>query len=555
MKKIVSISLMWVFITFSGVGVAIGQSSDELLQFSRFNFNMNTARSAAMGGAFTSLGADVSSMAINPAGLAMYSRSEVSVTPSLLINKNKVTSNTGASNDFSTTKFTLSNIAGVYSNGNFAIGASYNKVADFSGRYKVTNGYQNSSIGQVYADQLDGVPYQEVRIPPKGDQYAPYFNFPPFMWGAIMGYQGGLINETAEGNRYTMGTVFDYQHGDVVTPSIDVVNEGAMSEFNISGAYNYNNILFFGLTLGIPQLNFTQHYVYDEYANVKNVGNLDSFSQKQNLQITGTGFNVKVGVTVRPVDWLRIGVSYHSPNWMTVYERSYNDFTLYKFNVNGHWFADAPYLDNDYTTASPSRLLAGLSFSLGRRVIISADYELTMYSGMRYTSNINTIGWRSPKQYNIIDNYPNFVDHVDYNGNMDLNKMVSNNYRDTHNFRFGVEAQPVDGFFIRAGYAFNQSPYRTDILTGNLQGMTKDFGVNSAKELDKYGQSYQISGGLGYRSRGFGFDVTYVYGNYGQLPSKSYYYNSSYGSTLQSQGVVKTSRELHQIMATLLFKF
>ena len=40
-----------------------------------------TARVMGMGGAFTSLGADLSSMSINPAGLGMYRRNEFSLTP------------------------------------------------------------------------------------------------------------------------------------------------------------------------------------------------------------------------------------------------------------------------------------------------------------------------------------------------------------------------------------------------------------------------------------------------------------------------------------------
>ena len=40
-----------------------------------------TARVMGMGGAFTSLGADLSSMSINPAGLGMYRHGDISITP------------------------------------------------------------------------------------------------------------------------------------------------------------------------------------------------------------------------------------------------------------------------------------------------------------------------------------------------------------------------------------------------------------------------------------------------------------------------------------------
>ena len=53
----------------------------DLLGLSQTQFNFGTARAMAMAGAFTSLGADASSMAINPAGLGMYRKNEVTFTP------------------------------------------------------------------------------------------------------------------------------------------------------------------------------------------------------------------------------------------------------------------------------------------------------------------------------------------------------------------------------------------------------------------------------------------------------------------------------------------
>ena len=50
----------------------------DLFELSQTTFSLGTARSMAMAGAFTSLGADLTSMAINPAGLGMYRRDHVS---------------------------------------------------------------------------------------------------------------------------------------------------------------------------------------------------------------------------------------------------------------------------------------------------------------------------------------------------------------------------------------------------------------------------------------------------------------------------------------------
>ena len=53
----------------------------DMAELSQTQFNFGTARAMAMAGAFTSLGADLSSMSINPAGLGMYRHSDISITP------------------------------------------------------------------------------------------------------------------------------------------------------------------------------------------------------------------------------------------------------------------------------------------------------------------------------------------------------------------------------------------------------------------------------------------------------------------------------------------
>ena len=58
-----------------------GMMSSDMYALSQVNFGFGTARSMAMAGAFTSLGGDLATMGINPAGLAMYRHNEISFSP------------------------------------------------------------------------------------------------------------------------------------------------------------------------------------------------------------------------------------------------------------------------------------------------------------------------------------------------------------------------------------------------------------------------------------------------------------------------------------------
>lgn len=63
---------------------AAAQDMFDALRYSDYNY-YGTARSMAMGGAFTALGGDIGSIGINPAGSAVNSYSQFVLTPGLSI--------------------------------------------------------------------------------------------------------------------------------------------------------------------------------------------------------------------------------------------------------------------------------------------------------------------------------------------------------------------------------------------------------------------------------------------------------------------------------------
>src|SRR5665647_1481853 len=94
MKKLVLI-LIAVISIFSGV---IAQNVDDALRYSQI-FYGGTARFMSMGGAFTALGGDISSLSQNPAGLGVFRSSEITLTPQLF-HINTAASFNGLNSDF-----------------------------------------------------------------------------------------------------------------------------------------------------------------------------------------------------------------------------------------------------------------------------------------------------------------------------------------------------------------------------------------------------------------------------------------------------------------------
>ena len=131
----------------------------DLFELSQTTFSLGTARSMAMAGAFTSLGADLTSMAINPAGLGMYRRNEISITPLMSFARaenNAPTFNSNSKNRFSIGNFGFT--ANVYEGSgplvSVNIGFGYNRLQDLNYQYSYYTQGNVSSIADVFSAVL-----------------------------------------------------------------------------------------------------------------------------------------------------------------------------------------------------------------------------------------------------------------------------------------------------------------------------------------------------------------------------------------------------------------
>lgn len=521
---------------------AVAQGTETLLRLSTQNYSLSTARSAAMGGAFTSLGADGISMSQNPAGLGMYRRSEISFSPGLNITSSASRNTAPLSSSMamdanrnieSATKAVIGNFTAVFAGNGFAVGIGYNRLANFNSDSYIRGVSSSSSLADVFVEQLQGIPSNGIGSP-DDNVYQAFYKYPPTYWGGIMGYQSGLINADSYG--YYLDGVLDA--GDRVEPSMFTSRSGSLNEFTFSGAGNVNDILYYGATVGVTTFNYRQFNRYIEIADADyNTGSLDNYTYNQDMRLNGTGINLKLGVTVRPLDWLRIGVAYHTPTYTTMEQESFADMTVYDFNYQDYGFSDTPIQVSRFDSYSPSRLLGGVSATVAGRLILSADYERVWYSGMGFKRDMDLWNFRPDPMSNPVDNYPTYADHLSSDDYLNLNQIVKNNYRAQNNFRFGAEFQPINGLFLRAGYAYSDSPYK-------------------ATELQEYGKLEQYSAGLGYRTNRFNIDAAWVMGKTKYLPSKFFEY-LPYDSQemIQSLGVVNTDISQTNIILTFGWRF
>ncbi|MFI3287340.1 MAG: hypothetical protein R3Y61_02580 [Rikenellaceae bacterium] len=503
--------------TFFALQSVQAQTISELYKFSNYDFSAMTARSAAMAGAYTSLGADLSSMSINPAGIAMYSSSEVGF--SFGLNSANTTSSYGsnASNTQNSTQFSMPNIAGVYNVGDVTIGFGVSTLANFNSSMRATGNYEQfNSKARIWADQLNGISASKLN-----NDYTLFSGQAPVTWDAIMAYDSYLIDpESPSDNNTSYGLWGIIDPDDYIASQITKITEGSLNELTVSAGYNFDDFIYLGATLGFQFLYYSEETMYEEFNKMDASGNtasgvFDNFYVADRLSLEGVGFNMKVGATVRPLSWLRVGLAYHSPTWMNITEYSVGEMQPYFTQGSGR-YSWTPDLLQDYNMQSPSRLLAGVSATLFGAMIVSFDYERVWYNVMMYTTDIYSSKWRDGALSTDIENLPTYFDYTSESGIMDLNAMISDYYRPINSYKVGLEVQPIKSFFIRGGFAYSDSPYADE----------KSY-YSNGDMLSDYGATTKYSAGIGYRTGKFNIDFAYVNTQYTELPSKFFDYVTS----------------------------
>lgn len=531
----------------------------DLAELSRTHV-FGTARVMGMGGAFVSLGADLSSMSLNPAGLGMYRRSELSLTP-LVPMSNGSTKGSPSWVGNNKTSFAFANI-GVALNvlerssgalTSLTIGFGMNRIADFNTRYSYSSesvydpasGNYMPTIADIFSQQLN-----TFDVYPNDNNEVPVRDWNPNVWPAILGYDGFMVGFYPDGGNNPWGVERIGGNASVLH-SMDVVNNGSVNEFDLSVGGNINNIVYFGATLGIQSIYKRSTITYQEeygYFNSNGIaqtwnGNtetwsdlpeqLDRMNLYQRMVMDGSGVNFKLGVVVRPTTGLRLGMAFHTPTYYSLdysYEadlfsdiRDNSDNNVVRRGNNTPRATNEDYNSWDFT--SPARLMFGASYTFGNFAIVSVDYERDWYNGIRL-KNVPYDNYLSPEDYK---------------------QEFKSNFQGTNSFRAGVEIKPLPILSLRFGGGYTDSMLKD-----------RDYYVyNADSSMPVTYKSYYFSAGLGVSlSRSVTLDVAYQ-----NLTDKLTEYQLFFsrdlttGDLMTWSGTYDTSLTRHYIAMTLGFRF
>ncbi len=426
------------------VAVALASSAQNEYDALRFSqtYQQGTARSAAMGGAFGALGGDISVLATNPAGMSVYRGMDFCLTPVVLNNNVESTLN-GVSEEDSKFAMKFSSFGIVSGNDkgrttgftNFAWGIAYNRLNDFSSNERLGAINPSSSLLDVWKDKAN-------------TNSGNMFTTDLAMRSQLM-FQG-----ENDGKYYTP---YDVEWGDNATGKYgekqtrSVTQKGGINtwDFAISGAYN--DMFFFGASLGVQSIHYKYTARYHEEDTQASPQPFDYYNFNEKLKINGGGVNLRLGLLVKPINFLRFGAAFHTP---TVYNLTDKYYTTLEKQFKHEGFYDKVISDNDaieYDLVTPMKGILSAAFVVPGYGLVSFDYESVNYTKSKYQN-----------------------EDFDDEGFDVQNDAIKSKFQRTNNFRVGLEglAGPVS---IRAGYALYGNPYK--FVSGNKQRQILSFGI------------------------------------------------------------------------------
>lgn len=485
-----------------------------------------TARYIGMGGAMEALGADISTISTNPAGIGLFRSSSVNLSFGLSSQQDVTTygSDHKTVPSFDQAGFVYSMRTNSRSFLNFAFNYSksrnFNQILNAAG--KLNGSAQNKLTYNKFVGNDDF-----IYIDKDGTLLSDYIQFSQldYLYANNINY-----DEDEAGN----GSFYGYD-GDAYDMYRAQSGYIGRYDFNISG--NVNNRFYWGVTVGVQDVHYNAYSDYIESLGTSTVEVMDT------RKITGTGVDVKAGVIFRPVEEspFRIGLSVSTPTWYKLTTSNYTSMSLLNGNVSQQLFAPEIGESYEFKLYTPWKFGASLGHTVGNNLALGLSYEYADYS---------TADTR------VIDGYDYYGNEESYS-EYATNQHTKNTLKGVSTIKAGLEFKPDPSLAVRLGFNYVAPMY--DKL-GVKDGTLDSYGVfyQSQSDFTNWEDTYRITAGLGYNIDKFSIDLAYQYsttnGNFSPFYDCADNINSE-SLTNNNFDVCKVSNKRHQLMLTLGYRF
>ncbi len=475
MKKIV-----FAVFALAAVLPAAAQETYEVAEVETQDLN-GTARYVGMGGAMEALGADISTMSTNPAGIGLIRKSMISTSMGLITQGGE--SSWGSANK---TNFSFDQIGFVLStrlsrSSFLNIGFNYHKSRNFNQILSVTDRLDGASQSKLTLDKFaagvikssDDLTYNQVDV-----------LYHEGLYDTNLILADGSFNKDAY--RFS-GDSYSFNRG----------NRGYIGEydFNISG--NIGDQIYLGMTVGYHDVNYRGNLLYDERVK-SNPHGLNTATLEDSRDIDGSGFDIKVGAIIRPIEEspFRFGLYINSPIFYDL--RSVNRTGL---RLNGDYYADnnPRYDDFKYEFRTPWKFGASIGHTIGTSFAIGATYEYSDYGAT--DARIKTgegYDWYYDSYYSKSEKDKEMNDHI------------RQTLKGVSTLKVGAEFKAAPEIALRVGYNYVSPMYKKDAYRGVEVWSLGNY-FSSESDYTNWKATHRVTAGIGFTFDHLKLDLAYQY--------------------------------------------
>lgn len=502
------------------VTAAMAQETYEGAQLITEDLN-GTAKYVGMGGAMEALGADITTMNTNPAGIGLFRKPWAGVSAGVTVQNGNSANRLGSViKDKGTTNVDLNQIGFVYTfqtkkNSFVNVGFNFNKSRNFNQVINAINSLNDASMNKMTYMRLASL---GINDPKKWDYRNGVLHSDPRWYDMslqdVVNYD--LVNtsfssndQDAQGNNYWTES---YSAADAYASH--TVNSGYIGNFDFNLSGNIQDRVFLGITFGIRDVHYNSYTEYDERLVNSNEEFRGDYCFDNDRTIKGSGFNLKVGAIFRPINEspFRIGLYFNTPTWYDLKCKGrmggYSDIA--DINKSTEVKTDEFYYTYKLTTPWKFGVSAGTTF--GKMLAIGFTYEYSDYSSMK-----NKIDEGEAREW-VYDEFGyGYYDYfTKYSADRNMDRNTKESLRGVSLLKVGVELKPVKSLSLRAGYNYQSPIYSKNGSKDMFISPDIDYGspgnYYTAYDYTNWGATHRVTFGLGFNfNNHFAIDLSYQY--------------------------------------------
>ena len=478
-----------------------------------------TARYVGMGGAMEALGADISTIGTNPAGIGLFRKSSANLSLGFVNQQDAQSFGGGHTNNMSFDQIGFVYSSRTSSTGFLNFAFNYHKSRNFNYILSAADRLNHASQNKLtYAKAKN-----ELLFEGNG---APNFNKPFVQCNQLDDmYARNLLYDEPTNTWY-----YEEANG----YNMDRRHWGYVADYDLNLSGNINNRVYLGLTIGIHDVHYKHYSEYTETFDRNS-----PIQVADDRQIKGAGADIKAGIIFRPIENspFRIGLAITTPTWYDLTTSNYTSMS----DDGGSVYNTESYEFKLYT---PWKFGVSAGTTFGNYLAVGASYEYADYGTMdsRYKTGEHYDWW--------YDDY-----YEDSESDDEMNRHTAEMLKGVSTLKLGVELKPAPEVAVRFGYNYVSPMYQKD---GYKDGTIASEGsyYSSATDYTNWKAINRITCGVGIQIDKVNLSAAYQYSvQSGKFEPFMGYQDKWTADDDNFANLVDVNNKRHQVLLTATYNF